>query len=219
MNNEALTKICPACGSNNIEEFRETKQIKVPYGSEEKVELTFHKCLDCETEGDFEEKNDELILQNEKKSVQSSIKPMFDFFSQSGLSLAYIERALELPQRTMMRWKSGEVSASSIALLRILRTYPWIIEVAESQFDPFIANAIHITNAATNFFQLAKTTANVNRSEMKFDSLGIFSKSLHTFIYAKFSHNEEPFLKLPASDNIEIASGQNSLNIPLEVRG
>ena len=51
-----------------------------------------------------------------------------------------MERALELPSRTIARWKGGEVSAATLALLRITRTFPWILEVADAHFDQSVAN-------------------------------------------------------------------------------
>jgi hypothetical protein len=218
--------ICSTCGSTNIEEFKETKPIKVPYGSEEKVELVFNRCLDCKTEGDFQEKNDELFLQTEKKSMQSSLESIFDFFSQSGLSLAYIERALELPQRTMTRWKAGELSASSIALLRILRTYPWVLEVAEHQYDPIIANTVYIKNALNDFlkdFQIFASAKNISFDNLKFQKAGIWSEHPNFFVYAWFNQDKVPFKKMAQTENeIEINPSPNALNIglnqPMEVQ-
>ena len=53
--------------------------------------------------------------------------------------MAGMERVLGLPQRTMMRWKAGTFSDSAAALLRILATYPWMIDVADARFDPVYA--------------------------------------------------------------------------------
>jgi hypothetical protein len=49
-----------------------------------------------------------------------------------------MERALGLPARTLARWKNEQTtspSAAGVALMRIIRTFPWILEVADVQFD------------------------------------------------------------------------------------
>ena len=81
---------------------------------------------------------------------------MLSHLSKIGYSMAAIERALELPQRTISRWKANkELSSIGIALLRIIRTYPWILEVAEKKFDFNDAWIIYIQNAVNDFISLA----------------------------------------------------------------
>lgn len=61
--------------------------------------------------------------------------------------MAYIERALRLPQRTLARWKTGECSAPAIALLRLVRTYPWLLAVADDSFNVLSARQTLIVEA------------------------------------------------------------------------
>lgn len=60
--------------------------------------------------------------------------------------IAHAERVLGLPARTIARWKTGHASASATALLRFIVTYPWLLEVAEDQFEPTKAD-FHVAKA------------------------------------------------------------------------
>lgn len=139
MNNLQGEKVCPSCGSRNIEVKHEGRQQTLPFAAAVSYDATIDSCRDCEMVGDFLGINDKAIaplLDNAKKeSVASIIGGLVD---NQKFSMAYMERALDLPARTMMRWKSGDYSAAALALLRIVGTYPWTIEVADAQFDkPF----------------------------------------------------------------------------------
>ncbi len=60
---------------------------------------------------------------------------MLEMLSDSGVTMAYLERALGLPARTAERWKAGESSAAALALLRTITSFPWILEVADGGFE------------------------------------------------------------------------------------
>lgn len=50
---------------------------------------------------------------------------------------AHFERVLGLKFGTVRGWrKTGRVSAVDAALLRIVATYPWMLDVAEENFSP-----------------------------------------------------------------------------------
>jgi hypothetical protein len=78
-------------------------------------------------------------------------------------SMAFVERALELPQRTMMRWKKGQLSDAAIALLRIIGTYPWIMDVADAKYDSIYAQKRLTIEGAKAMFHLAES-ANINQT-------------------------------------------------------
>lgn len=63
------------------------------------------------------------------------MKELIESLESKGLKLAYIERCLGLPQRTISRWKSGEESASGKALLQIIDNCPWILEIAKNHYN------------------------------------------------------------------------------------
>ena len=89
-------------------------------------------------------------------SERQSIEPMLEHLSNEGYSMAAIERAFGLPQRTISRWKSNkELTATGLALLRVIRTYPWIIDVADSKYEGNYACVRHIQTAADQLMRLA----------------------------------------------------------------
>jgi hypothetical protein len=80
-----------------------------------------------------------------------------------GYSLAYMERALGLPRRTMTRWRAegSKISAPALALLKTIRTYPWILEVSENQFDHDIALEVFLRNAVNAFSAVVNPKKNI----------------------------------------------------------
>lgn len=136
---------CPACGSTDVSVHHDVQHLSLPYSNCISFNRETHRCNACGEEGDFYSVNDNELERVESIARRDSIERMLEFLAGKDLKMAYMERALDLPPRTMMRWKSGSCSNSSIALLRFIRTYPWLLGVAESKFDPLIAakTAVH----------------------------------------------------------------------------
>lgn len=128
------TLVCPACGSTDIVTSERTRQFSVPFGPLVSVPQTNNVCSVCGEEGDFAGANDTRITLARHDSAKESVPKMLATLAASGITMAYIERALELPVRTVARWKSGDFSAAPLALLRIIATFPWMLEVAERGF-------------------------------------------------------------------------------------
>jgi hypothetical protein len=64
-------------------------------------------------------------------------------------------------------------------LLRIINTYPWILNVAQNKFEPICARNVFIQSAVSEFFNLYSTVSNIN-----FSQLGIFANPTNLFIFA-----------------------------------
>jgi hypothetical protein len=139
---------CPVCDSAHVEHREETESIGVPYGPRCTFMRGVDICHECGESGDFENVNDQRIRDALDEAVKKSVAAMLDHLSQAGLSMAYLERALDLPQRTMARWKGGECSAAGVALLRVVRTFPWIVRVAEVKFAREAADAAIVEESA-----------------------------------------------------------------------
>jgi hypothetical protein len=127
---------CPVCGSSDISETEKTETIKMPYSHPVEIKKHLNKCNNCGEIGSFFDQklseDNKTIIETAKKE---SINGMIHFLSSASINMAYFERALQLPQRTLIRWKNDGCSAPSLALLRIVRTYPWILKVADENFD------------------------------------------------------------------------------------
>lgn len=131
---------CPACGSTELvaKETRLTQQ--APFGPSVDYTVAEYTCQTCGESGDFALTNDQRAIQARDESTTRSLVIMLDALAQEGLSNAYLERALELPSRTIARWKNGEHSAAGVTLLRFVRTFPWLLKVSENNYQRHIAN-------------------------------------------------------------------------------
>jgi len=157
--------ICPACGSDKVEEKLVLKTFNEPFCDEYSIEIKEYVCNTCDFEGDFLKENDEKIEKALSKLKTNCVSNILNNLTQTNYSLASIERALNLPQRTLAKWKNGEnnPSASGITLLRFLNVFPWLIEVAENNYDYYISNKIHATmavNQIMNMFFYQNNTLN-----------------------------------------------------------
>lgn len=126
---------CPVCNSHDVTVEKRTNTYSAPYGPELEYTTEVATCSVCGESGDFNGVNTAEIEKAVRSSDLRSVEHMLNHLDEAGFSMAYLERALRLPARTMARWKTGQCSASGLALLRLLRTFPWLAEVAESGFD------------------------------------------------------------------------------------
>lgn len=127
--------LCPACGSEDLKDEVVERTYVPPFGEECHYQLTIQRCQKCEEGGDFVGANPPIIKEVIDASDRGSARVILEAFGAAEVSMAFIERALRLPKRTLARWKTGDISAAGLALLRIVRTYPWILGVAAMGFD------------------------------------------------------------------------------------
>jgi hypothetical protein len=122
---------CPFCGSEEIARKSEQAEVTVPYGPVVSYEAPFYACGRCHEEAPADEEEREAALQ---EANVKSVRSMLDDLKKDGISTAHFERALRLSQRTAARWKLGQFSAPAIALLRCVRTFPWLLVIADDDF-------------------------------------------------------------------------------------
>lgn len=124
---------CPFCGSGELTAESERRVLSVPYGVPVPYDSPFFECRSCgeQATADQPEKAEAL-----KRATVESVNAMLDLLNARDITTAYLLRALRIPQRTATRWKRGQISASALALIRIIRTYPSLLEVADSDFNP-----------------------------------------------------------------------------------
>lgn len=129
--------ICPACGSHEIIKIETNDFIKEAYSDGESIQLINYTCGDCHSEGDFFNENEEKINRAIVRQNKNAISNILNDFIEQKITLSSIERVLGLPQRTLIKWKNGNnyPSAAGITLLKMIRTFPWLLEVAENQYD------------------------------------------------------------------------------------
>lgn len=154
------TTICPSCGSKDLEKVANKKSYPIVYGKPAEWDEEMHHCLTCGESGNFSDDNDSIAENAIELAKKQSVNTMLDSLVEGGIKMAYLERAFELSPRTTSRWKAGGCSASSIALIRIIRTFPWMVEVADAHFDPRFA-AKRLLQAAGQVVYNAASEANL----------------------------------------------------------
>ena len=142
-------KLCPVCGSDKLERVIQKESIIGDLGKDLVVDMPHEKCMECGFEGDLFGENEKTIEKALSTLNKAYIDEALDFFIERKINFAGIERAVGLPQRTLTKWKNGISSptAAGIALLKYLRTFPWLIEVAEHKFDFNITQKIFVEEA------------------------------------------------------------------------
>lgn len=122
---------CPVCESEELTAKSETRTVQIPYAMPVPYKSTYFVCATCGEESSADEEEKAAAT---KRAITQSVNAMLDDLNARGISTAYLERALRIPQRTAARWKEGEVSAAAVALLRIIRTCPYLLQVADANF-------------------------------------------------------------------------------------
>ncbi len=198
-------KVCPACGADTLTERIESQILKEPFGGQKEVPLKEYYCSTCESKGDFFNENDNVI-ENALESLKAkSITNILNDFSNKKISMSAMERALSLPQRTLAKWKNGTVkpSSSGITLMKFLRIFPWLLEVAENKFDYKTAQRIHINSAIQKFLNHIKFDTN------EFIDAGIIATSKPTVFYFINNVNVGEIPSATDSTQINVSGGES----------
>lgn len=129
---------CPLCDYK-----LELKKIKnegvLPSGNKFYFDDKIYHCTNCKFEQSVGTESKSYLV-SKKNAMHSTVKGIVTNLQEKFQNLLYIERTLDLPRRTLSRWKhSGEGSASTLLLLKMLETFPFLIDVAEQKFDPVFA--------------------------------------------------------------------------------
>ena len=201
--------ICPSCGSASLEVAQTKKVISEPYSDPVEVLIDEYNCPVCGMQGDFAKSNDEIIDRAIEQAKHNSISSIIEYFNQNNINMASFERSLDLPQRTLTKWKNGlsSPSASGFALMNIVMTYPWILEVAQNKYDPVIAKRVYINNALNDFISCVPIDL-----KSAFRRAGVVTIQESHFFYMQFDKNAENDF-VPASTDIQVETGKKGYSI------
>jgi len=125
---------CPICGSPDVDQQNEVRTYAPPFGTPHTYSIEIAHCRSCGERGDFRGNGSKAAAAAIEIADRESLDAILGSLAADGFSMAYIERALRLPARTVARWKTGEYSKAGLALMRIVRAVPWILEVADANF-------------------------------------------------------------------------------------
>ena len=179
--------ICPACGSSHLVKSNYQEYVTENLGGQVLIEKVLYQCTDCGSEGDFFNEN-ELSIEKALSDLKNKlVVSILDGFTDNKVSLSSIERALDLPQRTLTKWKNGASSPTSagVTLLKFIKLFPWLLEVAENKFDYEISQKIFMGNA------FHKMINQMTFSESEFKEAGVITTANSTFLYIHMHKNED----------------------------
>jgi hypothetical protein len=180
---------CPSCGSTNIKSDTQQRQLRLPFAPLVSVDTQVDHCLDCDFAGEFRKGDGSSLEKALSSAKKESVSVMLSRLNDVGYTMAGMERALELPAHTMMQWKANGCSAGALALLRIVTTYPWAIDVADAQFDPAFAKRKAVEEGVKALCNLAEA----NNIWAKISVLS--AKPYETFGTFQFKHMVQPMIE------------------------
>lgn len=142
MNKPIIAK-CMSCGEPNPKVVETIEYYTAPFGSPVAYRQWHTECSFCGYELDVSDPNE--FPSAIKKAESNSVPKMLDeLLNANKYSYAEIERSLELPNRLVSNWKKkAKVVRGSLALLRVIRAFPWIIDVAKRHYDTKIVESIN----------------------------------------------------------------------------
>ena len=144
--------VCPACGSDKVKFEKETITLSEPYGGEREVVLDNYACEECDFEGDILNLNDRIIVRELNKLKAAACRNIIEYFEEKGITVPALERILGLQMGTLADYKHLIVRPDppTVALLKFLRRFPWLLDVAEAKFDLQKSQEIFMENACND---------------------------------------------------------------------
>lgn len=126
---------CRACESNNVVASYQDQLFELPLCESFTVNIVTYLCLECSAEGDFTKENDVNFEKAKQSALTRSVNKMLDDLAEKEISASTLERSLSLAPGETSRWRKGFFSDSNIALLRLIKTYPWLLGLAAQGYD------------------------------------------------------------------------------------
>lgn len=178
--------ICPACGSENLIKENYDDYVCENLGEKKLVKKVKYICEDCESEGDFFNENETEIKNALVELKKELVVSILEGFLNHKISLSSMERALELPQRTFTKWKTGASAPTTtgVTLLKFLKLFPWLLEVAENKFDYNISQKVFLNQAF-------KTMISKMNFDDSFKEAGVITAANSSLFYIHLQNQQE----------------------------
>lgn len=141
---------CPLCGGKTTE-HAEDSHFKSVDGERVPVKNYYRKCQSCSEMTLNEEKSYKALSKARLAHYKDATSYLIDSISAKQPSISYVERSLGLPQRTFNRWKNDGGSTSSFLILKLLDTFPFIVDVAKDNFDRLAADMAILKESSLAF--------------------------------------------------------------------
>lgn len=130
---------CPACGVNGDDNYVTTYKDRIIFHHYDKVfvpNLRLDQCTACKTEGDFTGENTAKIATALQKSDHLFIARASKALADKGYTPVDIERVLGIRPFGTIR-DLGWEHPLALAILRMVYTFPWLLEVGSRGFSRF----------------------------------------------------------------------------------
>ena len=201
--NEQIT--CECCGSSNVVIQESSRMYPIPFANDIEYKNKVIHCNDCgenveigsnQTVDEFLSEKNPIYL----NEIQKSIRTILDNMDKKGYSQTRIERAFDIPKRTISKWYNhvNTPSAGAISLLRLIMDFPWLINVAENNYDEKSAHTVALGNEIKLFCEELKNRVNLTACCESFSSN---SFSLKVDVEEKSTSPIEIDSRKNASDN------------------
>lgn len=132
-----MSEQCPCCGSYDTEVVQEQWDYTPPFGSTVKYPHRFLRCNDCTASVGWDTNEDNAIGEKIRLDAdKATVGPMLDylnsidFFSDPSICIA-----LGLKVGTTKEWRKGNITPAEIHLLRLLRTFTWLLLIPGKDLD------------------------------------------------------------------------------------
>lgn len=137
---------CSYCGSEDVDIREDQVGVSEPFADVNTATVKMVVCNTCGFVEDHED-NDRVLQDALAVCKQSSMVHILTYLNAQGYTNASMERSLGLPARTLARWKNEDIvpSAAALALMRFIRTFPWLLRVAEKEFDEEQAHEVFLS--------------------------------------------------------------------------
>jgi hypothetical protein len=173
---------CSYCGNDSFTTVTEKQTEYEPFGEIVEFEEKILRCKKCGDEINYTLNYTDEYEKAQKRSEQSSIVNILEYFSKKNVKLKDIEDSLGLPVRTLSRWKSRlNYSAIGLTLLRVIRSYPWIIFVAARRFEKKYVDEV-FKEAAMKKFNLVERNKTVSPEISNASALSISASKADGYI-------------------------------------
>jgi hypothetical protein len=119
-------------------------------GHEAPVPQDYYHCQVCNedwVEGELEDKNQQAIDNSRALTGVTSAADSLSYITDvHKISLVRLETAFGLPKRITSKWKASareqEVNSAAVALLNLVKVYPFLVEAAEASYRKPVADCL-----------------------------------------------------------------------------
>lgn len=143
---------CPSCGEEIEASSHLTRKVRIDYYQSFAMNYNNFECVVCGYTGSLDGSDEKQLKELREKSDHETLVKLIDEITFNYDKAANIERAFSLPPRTLNRWKHNKGSASALALMKLIRTFSWLIKVAEHGYEPEYAKQEKYIQTATSLY-------------------------------------------------------------------